>query len=413
MKVAITGLGATCASGANTLELLDNLLKGQSSVRAIDDAPDIGLSRAVAAICSTELEIPGVKPHLLLDIDRVSLFSLHAAQQALAQAESQGAGLLARESLPVLWGCSMGGLSTLDAGYVDVMVRGRKRVRPTTVPMAMPSAPAFHVAHHFGLLGPVSTISAACASSALAIGQACRMIERGEASQVLVGGVDSMVAPTVLRAWQASGALARADLESPQQSCRPFDGERSGFAMGDGAAALLLESEESARARRAEVLGWVRGFGHTSDISHISRPSAASQVAAIRAALADASVADQESVGYINAHGTATDVGDGVEASSIREVFQGYAERLPVSSTKALHGHLLGGAGALEAVVSLLALRRCVLPANAHLRTLGGDCAPLHVLREPTAIRPGALALSNSFAFGGINAVLAIEAAQA
>ena len=411
MKIAVTGMGAICASGKSAPTLFESLLQGFSAVRLLDDAPEVGLTRAVAAICSTDLEIPGVAPHLLLDVDRVSLFSLHAAHEALSQAESGGACALDRHATPVLWGCSMGGLSTLDAGYTDVFVRGKKRVRPTTVPMAMPSAPAFHVAHHFGLMGPVSTISAACASSALAIGQACQMIERGEARQVLVGGVDSMIAPTVMRAWQASGALARADLDEPEKSCRPFDASRSGFAMGDGAAALLLESEASAQARQAEVLGWVRGFGHTSDIAHISRPGMDSQAAAIRAALADAQITDPETIGYINAHGTATSVGDAVEAASIREVFKGQAERLPVSSTKALHGHLLGGAGALEAVVSLMALREGILPANAHLHKLGEDCGPLNALREPTAIRPEAMALSHSFAFGGINAVLAFQAA--
>jgi 3-oxoacyl-(acyl-carrier-protein) synthase len=410
MKIAITGLGATCASGVDTASVLAAVLAGQSAARLIEDAPEYGLKGAVAAVCSTDLHLAGIGPHLLLDIDRVSLFSLHAAQQALLQAQSASRPLT-REAMPVVWGCSMGGLSTLDAGYVDVLVRGKKRVRPTTVPMSMPSAPAFHVAHHFGLLGPVHTLSAACASSALAIGQACQMLERGEAQQVLVGGVDSMVAPTVLRAWQATGALAPTDAHNPQASCRPFDAQRKGFVMGEGAAALVLERVDSARARQAEVLGWVRGFGHTSDIAHISRPSVAPQVAAIRAALDDARVSQLEAVRYINAHGTATIAGDAVEAASIREVFGAHLPKLPVSSTKAVHGHLLGGAGALEAVVTLMALRQCVLPPNAYLQELAPDVAPLYALREPVSVPPGSLALSHSFAFGGVNAVLALQAA--
>lgn len=410
MKVAVTGLGATCASGIDLASLWSAVLAGQSSARLLDAVPEIGLQGAVVSLCRTDLSLPGVPQHALLDLDRVSLFSLHAAQQALAQAESQGRAI-DRESLPVLWGCSMGGLGTLDTGYSDLLIRNKKRVRPTTVPMAMPSAPAFHVAHHLGLKGTVSTLSAACASSALAIGQACRMIERGEAQQVLVGGVDSMVAPAVLRAWQASGALARADAAAPRTSCRPFDASRSGFTMGDGAAALLLESADSAQARQAQVLGWVRGFGHTSDIAHISRPSKEPQAAAMLAALKDAGVGHLEDVDYINAHGTATVLGDAVEAASIREVFQSRSEPIPVSSTKQVHGHLLGGAGALEAVVTLLALRHGQLPPNAHLEKLGDDVAPLHVLREGCAIRAGGLALSNSFAFGGVNAVLALQAA--
>jgi 3-oxoacyl-[acyl-carrier-protein] synthase II len=411
MKIAITGLGTTCASGTSTAALMSSILSGQGAVRALNDVPEFGLTRAAAAICTDDLTIPSIAKHLLLDIDRVSLFSLHAAEQAIAQSESRHAAPLQRDSVAILWGCSMGGLSTLDAGYLDVLVRGKKRIRPTTVPMSMPSAPAFHVAHHFGLKGPVSTISAACASSALAIGQACKMIDRGEAQQMLVGGVDSMVAPTVLRAWQASGALASAHLGDPRLSCKPFDAQRQGFVMGDGAAALMLESEASARARKAEILGWVRGFGHTSDISHISRPGAASQAAAMRAALQDAGVRSVEEVGYVNAHGTATLVGDAVEAASIKDVFENYASRLPISSTKPLHGHLLGGAGALEAVITLLSLKEGMLPANANLENLSEDCAHLNVLREPTRIAKGALALSNSFAFGGINSALVLEAA--
>jgi 3-oxoacyl-[acyl-carrier-protein] synthase II len=410
MRVAITGLGATCASGLDLTTVWSAVLTGKSSARLLDAVPEIGLQGVAVSMCSTDFPLPGLPPHALLDLDRVSLFSLHAAQQALSQAESQGQAL-DRASLHVLWGCSMGGLSTLDAGYSDLLIRHKKRVRPTTVPMAMPSAPAFHVAHHFGLKGTVSTLSAACASSALAIGQACRMIERGEARQVLVGGVDSMLAPAVLRAWQASGALARADAAAPHTSCRPFDASRSGFTMGDGAAALLLESADSALSRQAPVLGWVRGFGHTSDTAHISRPSQEPQAAAMRAALQDAGISRLEEVDYVNAHGTATVLGDAVEAASIREVFQSRGEPIPVSSTKQVHGHLLGGAGALEAVVTLLALRQGLLPPNAHLQTLGDDVAPLRVLREACQVRPGGLALSNSFAFGGVNAVLALQAA--
>jgi 3-oxoacyl-[acyl-carrier-protein] synthase II len=165
--------------------------------------------------------------------------------------------------------------------------------------------------------------------------------------------------------------------------------------MGDGAAALLLESADSALSRQAPVLGWVRGFGHTSDTAHISRPSQEPQAAAMRAALQDAGISRLEEVDYVNAHGTATVLGDAVEAAS----------------TKQVHGHLLGGAGALEAVVTLLALRQGLLPPNAHLQTLGDDVAPLRVLREACQVRPGGLALSNSFAFGGVNAVLALQAA--
>lgn len=410
MRVAVTGLGVMCASGAHPADLHQAMIEGRSAVAPRQDAPELGLQRAVSALCPAQFTIDSLPAHQLLDLDRVTLFSLHAGLQAIQAAEA--AAPLARERMPVVWGCSMGGIGTLDEAYIDLLERRKKRARPMTVPMSMPSAPAFFLAHHLQLLGPVSTFTAACASSALAIGQAARMIERGEADAVLCGGGESMVTPAAMRAWQMTGALSPTDPVDASRSCRPFDARRNGFAMGEGAGALVLESVASARRRGAPIHGYVRGFGHTSDIAHISRPSQPSQVAALRAALADAGLAPDQ-IHYLNAHGTATVLGDLVEAGSIQEAFGACAERLPVSSTKGLHGHTLGGSGAIESIVTLQALQHRLLPPNAHLEAIDPNLPALNFLRQAKPLPGGTThAVSNSFAFGGVNACLVLESAQ-
>jgi len=210
----------------------------------------------------------------------------------------------------------MGGIATLEQGYEDLMIAQKKRLRPTTIPYAMPSTGAFQIANLLGVRGPSTTISVACGSSALAIVQAARLIAGSEADIVLAGGVESIQTPAARRAWQMTQAVSPVDASRPQESCRPFSARRSGFPLAEGAACLLLESEASARRRGAPVLEWIRGAGHTTDAGHISRPDRDAQVQAIRQALARAGVAPSD-IGYINAHGTATQAGDLSEAQAI------------------------------------------------------------------------------------------------
>lgn len=412
MRVCITGLGVQSACGSDPDALHRAMVEGRSAVRPLPDDPEIGLQRALVATCPEPGAIEGVPAHELMDLDRVAHFSIDVALQALRAAQSAGAPL-PLERMPVVWGCSMGGLSTLDTAFHDLLERRKKRVRPMTVPMAMPSAPAFYVARYTQAQGPVTTLTAACASSALAIGQAARLIARGEAESVITGGTESTVDPCALRAWQATGALAVPDATDAARSCKPFDLQRNGFVVGEGAAALVLESEASAARRGAEVLGWILGFGHTSDLGHISRPTSPSQIEAMRQALEEAGIGPDDPL-YLNAHGTATALGDEVEAASIHAVFGGRAAPLPVSSTKALHGHTLGASGALEAIVTLQALRHGHLPGNVHLREPAPQAASLHLLRTVRALDDAAerrrIGVSNSFAFGGINASLVLEA---
>ncbi len=411
MRIGVTGLGSMVPGGSSVSELMGNLWAHRSAIAGSQAMPDYGLAALACGRCPETFEVPGVAAHQLSAIDRTSQLSLSAAFQALAQAEQ--AGPLRRESLPMIWACGPGGLTTLEEGYMDVLVRGKRRMRPMTVPNTMPSAPAFHVAHHLGVRGPSLTLSMACASSAVAIMQACRLIRSGEADAVLVGGVDSMLSPVVLRGWQMAQAVATLDLENPAESCRPFSADRRGFAMAEGSAAMLLESEEHAHARGADVLGWVRGYGHTTDAAHIARPDTDAQMAALRAALQHAKASERDIV-YLNAHGTATTAGDPSEAEAIWRVFGELNPRLPVSSSKALHGHTISAAGVLEALVTLESLRAGLAPGNPFLTAVDPALAPICLPRDAIKLpSPGSrLGVSNSFAFGGVNAVLVLEASN-
>lgn len=418
MRVAVTGLGLTSPSGDTPAQCFTSLCLGQSAIGLEPERADIGLKGVVTARCSDTITPPDIPAHQLLGLDRISVLSLWAGTQAVMAAEA--ASPLPRERMPIVWGCSMGGMSTVDEGYHDVLFRHKKRMRPMTVPMSMPSAPAFHLAHHLRLRGPVSTYTAACASSALAIGQGCQLIAAGRTEAVLVGGVESMLSSVTLRAWQACGALARADPQDPSRSGRPFDLARTGFPIGEGAAALILEHPDAARRRGAQVMGYVCGFGHTTDAAHISRPESPAQIAAMKEALTDARLSPAQ-IGYINAHGTATVVGDAIEATSIQAVFGPALPRIPVSSTKALHGHALGACGALESIVTLMALNQGMAPPNAHGTAPDPALPPLWLPDQAVDIvSTGSVSVSTSkvrygithaFAFGGVNAVLVLESA--
>jgi len=412
MTVCITGMGVCTPAGTDVASLMHLLWEGRSAVQALPADEALGLQAVAGARFDGDIQLADIPPHLLRHVDRVSLMSLHSAQQALAAAE-QGASPLPRDAMPLLWGCAMGGISTLDDAFHDLLTHGKRRTRPTTIPYTMPSAPAFHLAHFLGVRGPAMTLTVACASSALAIAQGCLMIRAGHAACVLVGGAESMMTPVALRGWQMTQALCPALPADPERSCRPFSASRSGFAMGEGAACLVLESADHARARGAAVLGWVRGCGHTTDAVHISRPDAASQALAMRQALAQGGV-PADALAYVNAHGTATTTGDPSEAQSVADVLGRAAPHVVLGSTKGQHGHLIGAAGALEAIVTLEALRAGRLPGNPHADDLDPAFAGLHI---PVATQPvGAgrrLGLSNSFAFGGVNASLLLEAADA
>jgi 3-oxoacyl-[acyl-carrier-protein] synthase II len=271
--------------------------------------------------------------------------------------------------------------------------------------MAMSNAAGSNVAVRWGLKGPFANFSTACSSSAMAIGEAMRTIQSGRADVMVAGGAEALLVPGVLASWQALRTLAPADPADPAASCKPFDRRRAGLVLGEGAAALVLEEESRARARGARIHALVTGYGNSCDAVHMSKPDRDGQVRAMREALAESGIAPDD-VGYVNAHGTATVVGDTIECEAIRAALGEAGARVPVSSTKSLHGHLLGGAGALEMVAALLPLAEGVLPPTAHLADPDPACAVRHVANRAERVEPPRAVMSNSFAFGGSNVVL-------
>jgi 3-oxoacyl-[acyl-carrier-protein] synthase II len=302
----------------------------------------------------------------------------------------------------------MGGAATTDDGYNTLYGQSSDRVKPYTVLMAMNNAAASWIGIEQGLTGPNLTFSTACSSSAVAIGEAWLRIRSGAAQVMLAGGAEAPLTLGTLKAWEALKTLATEDPADPAASCKPFAKDRSGLVLGEGAAVLVLEDWERAARRGATVHGEIVGYGLSTDATHITRPTVEGQARAMQLAL-DSAAARADSIAYINAHGTATLQNDAVETAAIHRVFGAHAHRVPVSSTKSMHGHLLGAAGAVELVATLLAVRTGTIPPTLNLRVPDPECdldyVP-HRARERAVRR----ALSCSSAFGGANSVLLLGA---
>ena len=342
----------------------------------------------------------------LLTMDRVTQFALVAAREAMAQAGlGQDLTGLQPERFGVAVGTASGGVSSLDAAYHALLEQKVARLRPMTVVLAMNNATAAHLSMEFGLKGPSSTISNACASSATAIGDAFRHIRHGYADAMLVGGAEALLTKGTIKAWQAMHTLARPHADGVAASCRPFSKDRSGLVLSEGAAMLVLEDWDMAKRRGAPILAELAGYASTTDAHHLTQPDAQGQALAMSLALTDAGLNASE-IGYLNAHGTATEVGDVVETNAIKLVFGDLASSLPISSTKAVHGHTMGASGALEFVASVMSLRSGHLPPTAFLHTPDERCDLDYIPLQARSVTGLRAVMSNSFAFGGSNAVL-------
>src|SRR5579871_1694974 len=400
-RVAITGVGAISALGRTVAESAETLRQGRSCIGPIESA-DMSQIRF-----QNGAEVRGYSHQPYFDdrradfIDRFAQFAVIAAREAVADAGVEWTPEL-RETAAIVTGSCVGGQSTEDVGFYDVYKMGQNRVHPLTIPKTMANAGASHISMEFGITGPSFTISTACSSAAHALGQAYWMVRHGTTDLALAGGSEAPFSFGILKAWEAMRVV------SPE-TCRPFSKDRRGMILGEGAAMFVLEPLEAARARGAPIHAEIVGFGMSADAAHITQPSAEGAGRAMRAALRDASLAPEQ-IGYINAHGTATPANDVTEASAIRAVFGAQANGLPVSSTKSMHGHALGAAAALECLATVLALRDGVLPPTANFTEADPEC-DLDVI--PNCARPTQVeyAISNSFAFGGLNAVLALRKA--
>lgn len=404
-------MGAICPLGADRHSAFETALAGKCAI----SAP----SHDIAKWLPNVLIAPAAaNPETLLDskcasYDRATQFALVAAHEAMAEANIHPSPDDAQR-FGVFCGIGFGGAQTLDALYQRFYTslydpaqekRNPTVMHPLSVPRMMANAPAALVSMHYGLHGPSHTYSVACASSAVAIGEAFRAIRDGYLDAAVVIGTEAMLTPGAMMAWNALRVMAKPDADDISRSCRPFSKNRSGFVLGEGAAAIVLESEARATARKQTAMGELCGYGYSSDAEHLTAPSTAQQERAMRMAIDDASLAPAQ-IHYLNAHGTATDAGDVIETQSIRAVFGEAAKKLAVSSTKSMHGHLIGASGILEFVMSVMAMNQGALPPTATLDVPDPRCDLDFI---PLEARRGCAVdavMSNSFAFGGSNVSL-------
>lgn len=408
-RVAVTGMGVICPLGNGVEEVFANACAGRSGVDVMRTPFASRLESALAARAVFD-ETQHLDPVRQRMLDRFSQMAVVAAHQAVTAASGCLPGL-ELERAGVFLGTGMGGTHSMDAGYQTLYAEGSDRIKPFTILLGMHNAAAAWIGIEHGFRGPNLTYSTACSSSAVAIGEAWLRVACGQVDLALAGGAEAPLSNGSLKAWEALRTVATRDPVDPSQSCKPFSKDRSGMVLGEGAAMLVLEPLDRALARGATVLGEIGGYGVCNDASHITRPSAEGQAAAMRAALTSAGISPQ-AVQAINAHGTGTQANDSAETAAIRQVFGAHAGQLPVSATKAMHGHLLGAAGALECLLSLMAMRHAVALPTMHLQRPDPECDLDYV---PNAMRAGVPAqtmLSNSFAFGGANAVLVLHAAR-
>ena len=398
-KVVITGVGVVSALGNDLVTFGERLLAGESGVRLLHST---GAGQALD-LCAASVNVD-MDAHFSkierLSLDRTSQMALIAAAQAVPNR-----AVLNGNVTGVFIGCAMGGSHQIEATYEALFLGGQTRVRPMTVINVMANAAAAHIAIKYGLEGSNLTFSNACSSSSVAIGEAMRAIRHGYLDAAVAGGTEALLVYGSLRGWQALGALAPSTTASAATTvCKPFARDRNGMVLGEGAGIFMLEAEEVALARGAEILAEVAGYGIHSDASHISHPHVTGQSHCMQAALDDANLAST-CVDYINAHGTGTRAGDLSETQAIRAVFGGSPA---VSSTKAAHGHAIGAAGAIELAACVCALRKQLLPPTLNLHQADDACDLDYV---PLEARAASLryVMSNSFAFGGSNASLILR----
>ena len=413
-RVAVTGLGVISPLGNDPSTFFSSLAAGRSGIgRLLRPAGGHVIPKPMAHIgAAVSFDPADFFPVAQLRmLDRVSQFALAASAQAMRNANLV-MDQIDRQRAGVFIGTGMGGAQTTDDGYFSLYGEHSDRVKPYSVLMAMTNAAASWIGIEYGLRGPNLTYSTACSSSAVAIGEAARRIASGEVDVMIAGGSEAPLTYGTLMAWNALKTLASEDAQDPATSCKPFAKDRTGLVLGEGAAIVIVEEWQHAVARGAHIHAELAGYGLCTDATHITRPTVEGQAEAMRRALLSAGMHVEE-IGYINAHGTATLANDVVETAAIKRVFGSHASALPVSSTKSMHGHLLGAAGALELVATVLAMERQIIPPTINLHNPDPECDLDYV---PGTARMGvelAAVMSNSFAFGGTNAVLICRATPA
>lgn len=406
-RIAITGLGVVSPHGSDVNAMYGALLRGESAVRHLALSSDAGSIETVGAAVTGEPWL-GLPRAQLATSDRLSLYAIVAANEAI---RDSGLELAAedRNRVGVSVGTSLGGAISQEAAYADIFVKGSKRLSPFTLVKVMYNGPSAQIGLQYGLGGPCLTYTTTCSSSAVSIGEAMRQIRHGYADVMIAGGSEALFAYVSLKAWSALQVLAPERPGNPSATCRPFSLDRNGTVLGDGAAFVVLEEYERAVARGAHIHAELAGYGVCNDSSHMTQPSVAGQARAMRLALEDAKLTPG-GIDYVNAHGTGTQLNDAAETAALKKVFGKIAHSIAISSTKSMHGHLVGTAGALEIVISTLAIKHQHVPPTAHLDQPDPKCDLDYVPHVGRSTRVRA-AMSNSFAVGGTAGVLVVREA--
>jgi nodulation protein E len=400
-RVVITGAGTVNALAQDVAGTLAAFAAGRCGIGPLEIRDKDRLSIQIGGqIRDWDSEGQFNRQQIVL-YDRFTQFTLVAARQAIAQSGLNFDGHLGYDTGVVL-GTAAGGVNTWDDNYRTVYEEGKNRVHPFVVPKLMNNAGASHVSMEFNVKGPVFTVATACASSNHAMGLAFQMVRMGQVKAMITGGSESMLCFGGIKAWEGLRVMSR-------DACRPFSLTRNGMVQGEGAAIFVFEDFDHARARGAEILAEVVGFAMTSDAADIVMPSKQGAARAMAGALRDAKLTPDQ-VGYINAHGTGTAANDKTECAAVADVFGPHADRLMISSTKSMHGHLIGGTGAVELLACIMALRDGVIAPTIGYEEPDPECALDVVPNEARAARVDVV-LSNAFAFGGLNAVLALRRA--
>jgi 3-oxoacyl-[acyl-carrier-protein] synthase II len=410
-EVVITGIGVVSPLGLTLKQSWDALLAGHSGIARITHFDPAPFNAQVAGeVKGFDPETTGLHPKDLKRADRFIQLGLAAAREAMSQAGLLGLKDMdaeTRQRVATIVGTGIGGLDSTERAVTTLATEGPRRLSPFFIPAMLPNLLAGQISMMYGAQGANVCPVSACATSAHALGWGKRLIEWGEADIVIAGGSEAAVTASALGGFAAMRALSTSFNENPEAASRPFSTDRDGFVMGEGAAVLILESLEHAKARGAKILGKLAGFGQTADAYHLTSPSGEGAQRAMKLALADAGL-EAGDIGYVNAHATSTPAGDEVEAAGIAAVV---AANTPVSSTKSATGHLLGAAGALEAAFCAQALLDKQLPATRNLQTIDPACAVVEHLTQVAAAPQLKACLSNSFGFGGTNAALVLTVA--
>jgi nodulation protein E len=396
--VWITGLGCVSAAGLDAASFWESVRAGRSAVRALRFPWKAGNQVRIGAQLPEGWRPATVPDSQLAQCDIFAMMALQAADEAVEQAGLTGDDL-ARDDVAVIVGSSIGGAVTVDMSSHQVYERRQRRLDPLTVPKVMGNAAASQISIRYGTTGPSFAVSSACASSAQAIGLGMTLVRAGVVRRALVGGSESLLSPGTMRTWEALRVL------SPD-ACRPFSASRNGLVLGEGAGILVIEAAETAEARGARPLAMLEGYGTSSDGRDLLKPQAEGCGRAMRAALADAGLSGG-AIGYVNAHGTGTILNDATETLAVRGALGAAADRIAMSSTKPVHGHTLAAAGALEAIVTVMALRDQFVPPTINYAGPDADC-DLDVVPNVGRSVEMRHAMTNSFAFGGVNASLVI-----